>query len=144
MNKLIVGVGWLLAAVIAAAGCSSAGELQVIDPWARPGIVGGNSAVYFTIDNPNAQADTLLSAAGDIAGKVELHLSKPDEDGVMMMEQQADVPVAGNSAVLFVPGGLHVMLIGLNQELLVGGSFDLQLQFENRGEVTVTVPIEER
>ncbi len=120
------------------------GELQVIDPWARPGTVGGNSAVYFTIDNPAAQADTLLSAAGDIAGEVELHLSKPGMDGVMMMEQQASVPVAGNSAVFFAPGGLHVMLIGLNQELLAGESFVLQLQFENRGEVTVTVPVEER
>lgn len=144
MNKRIVFVGWLLAAVIAAAGCSSPGELQVIDPWARPGTLGGNSAVYFTIDNPAAQADTLLSAAGDIAEKVELHLSKSGKDGVMMMEQQAAVPVASNSAVLFAPGGLHVMLIGLNQELLVGGSFTLQLQFEKRGEVTITVPIEER
>jgi copper(I)-binding protein len=127
-----------------AACTSTGGELVVLDVWARPGIAGGNSAVYFTIDNPNAPADSLLQAASDVAERVEIHLSKSGADGVMIMEQQESVPVEGNSAVLFAPGGLHIMLVGLSQDMIVGETFSLRLQFEKAGEIALTVPVEER
>jgi copper(I)-binding protein len=144
MLRRITFVGMLLFVTLFAAGCRPAGELAAIDAWARPGTAGGNSAVYFTIDNPTGEADTLLSAAGDIAGQVELHLSKASSDGVMTMEQQMSVPVTGSSTVIFAPGGLHVMLIGLRQDLKVGDTFPLRLRFEKAGEITLTVSVEDR
>jgi len=114
--------------------------LQVKDAWARPGLAGGNSGAFFVIDNPGA-ADTLLSASSDVANAVELHKTVM-EDGVMQMIQQNSVPVPKGETA-FAPGGLHVMLIGLNNDLPVGDSFDVTLNFEAAGEQTITVEVKE-
>ena len=65
------------------------------------------------------------------------------EGGVMMMVQQENVPVSAESQVEFKPGGLHVMLIGLKQDLNPGDTFAVTLNFENAGEITLDVPVRE-
>jgi copper(I)-binding protein len=132
----------LLVSMLLVSACSSGGELSVKDAWARPGMAGGNSAVYFTLDNPASEDDVLLEAEGSVAERVELHLSKMEE-GVMKMQQQESIPVPAESTVEFAPGGLHVMLIGLEDELKVGDSFPLTLRFQNVGEIRLEIPVQE-
>jgi copper(I)-binding protein len=129
-----------LAAILAA--CASAnGQLQVADVWARPGLAGGNSAAYFVIENGTGSDDTLLSASSDVAGAVELHMTMM-ENGNMQMEPQQEVPVqAGNTE--FEPGGLHVMLIGLNRDLNPGDTFSLTLDFAKAGTLPLQVTVSE-
>lgn len=123
---------------LAACGSVGDGTLQVKDAWARPGLAGGNSAVFFVIDNPVGD-DTLISVSSDVAGAVELHKTVM-EGGVMQMFQQRSVP-APKGKTIFKPGGLHVMLIGLERDLSVGDSFDVTLNFEMAGERTLTVEV---
>ena len=144
INKYILKIFFIAIVSLVAAGCAANRELNVKEPWARPGTVGGNSAVYFTIDNPAGQPDTLLAAEGDIAGQVEIHRSTTSADGVMMMQEQADVPVPARSTVAFAPGGLHIMLVGLTQDLGGGDMFTLRLRFAEAGEISVIVPVEDR
>lgn len=115
-------------------------SLQVSGAWARPAAAGDNSAAYFTIENPTSQADTLLSAACDVTDQAELHMSSM-EGGVMSMTPQENVPVDANSQVAFAPGGLHVMLLNLKQDLKVGDKFDLTLNFQHAGAVKVSVEV---
>ena len=124
------------------AACASAGDqdLQVTDVWARPGLADGNSAIFFVIENPGAD-DTLLAASSDVAAAVELHKTSM-HDGVMKMEHQLSVPVPKGETV-FKPGDLHVMLIGLNKDLVVGDEFGLTLTFSLAGEKTLNVPVRE-
>lgn len=129
-----------LALVLAACGAGGSGELQVNDVWARPGIAGGNSGVFFVIDNPVAD-DLLLSASSDVAGAVELHKTIM-KDGVMQMVQQMNVPVPVGETV-FKPGDLHVMLIGLNNDLKPGDTFTVMLTFEKAGEQVLDVVVRE-
>ena len=63
--------------------------------------------------------------------------------GVMTMVQQENVPVGAQSQIEFSPGGLHVMLIGLNQDLNPGDTFQVTLNFENAGQITMDVPVRE-
>jgi len=63
------------------------------------------------------------------------------EGGVMTMVQQENVPVAAQSQVEFKPGGLHVMLIGLSQDLNPGDTFAIRLNFEKAGQITLDVPV---
>ena len=130
----------LLALVLAACGASGSGELGVNDVWARPGLAEGNSAVFFVIDNPGAE-DFLLSASSDVAGAVELHKTIM-EDGNMKMVHQMNVPVPTGETV-FKPGDLHVMLIGLKNDLKPGDTFTVTLNFENAGEKTLDVVVKE-
>ena len=136
------------------------GQLTVSDAWARPALAGNNGAIYFVIQNPGAE-DTLLRVATDAAGTVEMHMTmmvegdamEHDMSGsetgtlpeaqVMRMVQQENVPVPGGEKVEFAPGGLHVMLIGLNADLVVGDTIEVTLTFEIAGEITLQVPVEE-
>jgi copper(I)-binding protein len=116
-------------------------QLTVSDAWARQGFAGENSAVYMVIDNPTAQDDVLLSATSDVAEAVELHMSKMDDQGVIMMQRQEKILIAQGTEVKLEPGGLHIMLINLQQDLADDGVMQLVLIFENAGEMTLEVPI---
>lgn len=138
---------WLLVVLLAAIGISScaggAGGMAVQEAWARPGAAGGNSAIYFVIDNRQGQADTLLSAASDAANMVELHISKMSQDGTMIMEHQENVPVPAGKKVEFKPGGLHVMLMGLTGDLKPGDKITVTLTFEKAGSMDVEAAVRE-
>jgi len=129
-----------LAIVLAACGASGSGELGVNDVWARPGLADGNSGVFFVISNPGSE-DFLLSASSDVAGAVELHKTIM-EDSNMKMVQQMNVPVPTGETI-FKPGDLHVMLIGLKNDLKPGDTFKVTLNFENAGEKTLDVVVRE-
>ena len=66
------------------------------------------------------------------------------ESQVMRMVKQENVPVPGGGKVEFAPGGLHVMLIGLNADLAVGDTIEVTLTFEKAGEITLQVPVKEQ
>jgi len=132
----------LLATIFLLSGCSSQGaDITISDAWARPGFTGANSAVYFEIENKSEKDDALLSAQASVAELVELHESKMDSNGMMKMQKQDRVNAPQNKRVTFQPGGLHVMLVNLTQDLKVGDRFKLTLTFENAGEIKVDVEV---
>lgn len=134
--------------------CIGINKVEAVDPWARSGVAGQNTAIYFVINNPTDAVDTLLSASTDAARGVELHISmkvEPEdmdsegiEGDVMRMVPQESIEIPANSSVSLQPGGLHVMLIDLQQDLNEGESLELTLLFERAGEITLTVPVEMR
>ena len=141
MFKVRLVVVVLVVAVFLAA-CGGEKSVQVSNIWARPGLAGGNSAVYFVIDNSTAGEDVLLSASSDVAQAVELHMSMMEGDA-MQMKMQQYVPIPAGKTE-FKPGGLHVMLIGLNSDLNIGDSFTVILNFETAGEQALTVMVKEQ
>jgi hypothetical protein len=77
-----------------------------------------------------------------IASAVEIHKTSM-VDGVMKMERQFSLPVPRVEKVIFKPGGLHVMLIGLNEDLKVGDTFNITLTFEQHDDVSLDVLVRE-
>lgn len=140
MNKIL---GSLILVVILSglSACSNPKILTTENVWARPGFQGDNSAVYLTIRNPSDQADVVVRAESDVAGSTEIHLSKMNSEGIMTMEHQDQVPVPANGDVEFAPGGLHVMLVNLSQDLSAGDTFPITLVFQNNGEMRVNVEV---
>jgi hypothetical protein len=86
-------------------------------------------------------ADTLIGVSVDssVAGMAELHESTMGDDGMMAMSMVPSIPVPANGSVSLEPGGYHVMLMNLAGPLVAGEEFEITLQFENAGEMTVTV-----
>jgi copper(I)-binding protein len=142
MIRKLLTASVLVIYVLILAGCGS-GSLTVNDAWARPVNAGGNSAVYFVIDNSTGQDDVLLGASTEIAQSAELHRSEMGAGDVMMMHPQEAVEVPRRSKVTFEPAGLHVMLVNLAQDLAPGDSLSLTLNFEQAGEVRLDVPVRE-
>ncbi len=105
-------------------------------------MVAGNGAVYMVLMNEGSSDDALLSAKTDIAEIVELHQTKIEND-VMKMSPVPNVPVPAGDSVKLEPGGLHVMLINLKEELVPGKKISLTLNFEKSGPMTVEAEIRE-
>jgi copper(I)-binding protein len=101
---------------------------------------GSTSAAYMVLQNQAATADVLIQASTDVAEVVELHTVERDGDIMRMRPvQQIDLPARGSATL--EPGGLHIMLIGLRQDLQPGQTVRLTLTFANAGEVVVEVPV---
>jgi copper(I)-binding protein len=66
-----------------------------------------------------------------------------DSEGIMTMEQQDQVPIPVNDTVEFAPGGLHVMLVSLSQDLSVKDTFPITLVFQNHGEMSLIVEVKQ-
>ena len=123
--------------------CAGPSEITLDDPWARPGFQGDNSAVYLVIDTSTDQGDGLIGASSDAANMTEIHLSKMDADGTMTMERQDLIGIPAGETVALEPGGLHVMLMNLVNDLNVGDKFDLTLEFQRAGDIVVEVEVKQ-
>jgi len=142
--KLFLLISFLLAASILSACSTASGVLAINNAWARSTQMGQNGAIYFVIENGTNEDDTLLSAYTDIASSTEIHMSMMDDQGVMSMQMQEAVQIPAEENIAFKTGGLHIMLISLNRDLKVGGTFTLTLQFEKAGEIPVLVEVKEQ
>lgn len=143
MKRIILKL-FLISVLLSSAGCGAGGELGVSGAWARPAETGQNSALYFVVDNPTGQADTLLAVRGTAAAALEMHLSRVDENGVVSMERQETVPVPERGTVEFQPGGLHVMLVEVAEPLQPGDRITVYFEFQNAGEIEVEVPVRDQ
>ena len=99
-------------------------------------------AVYVTVADPGAEDDRIVAARTDVAERVELHESFVDDEGIARMEELPEgIVVPAGEGVVLERGGLHLMLMGLQTDLLQGDTYELVLEFERGGEVTVVVEV---
>lgn len=130
--------------LLSACGTGGGEVIEAHDPWARPAMTGESSAIYLLLHNHTANDDELVGASSDVATSVELHESKMmDGSDMMEMTPVASVPLPADGEVEFKPGGLHIMLAGLNRDLKVGDQFDITLTFKSGLILKVTVPVME-
>ena len=123
----------------ACAGAAGSPSLTVSDVRA-PEPAGPNGAVYLTIRNDGDADDRLVGAGSDVAEQVEVHETTMS-DGTMAMQpvEAVDVP-AGGEAVLET-GGVHIMLIGVREDLAQGDTFAVTLSFETSGDQVVDAEV---
>jgi hypothetical protein len=138
MKRSNLLVGFLC--LVFLAGCSQATEISIQDGWARPGNLGGKSAVYFTVRNPTRSEDAILSASSDVAQVIELHTTMMDSGGMMQMQPLGQISVPPGDLTL-EPGGIHIMLIGLQRDLRPGDTFEMAFQLKTQDELKVTIEV---
>ena len=98
-------------------------------------------AAYLVVHNGSDTDDAIVAADSPVAEAVELHLSSMNDEGMMSMNQVAEIPVPAHGEVSLEPGGYHIMLIGLTEPLLAADSFELTLEFGAAQPQTITVPV---
>ena len=117
-------------------------DIDVVHPFSRALPPSSkNGAVYLHIIN-KVRSDRLLGASTPIAKLAEIHTHE-SEGGVMKMRKLDFVEIAKKQEISLIPGGMHIMLIGLMQPLIEGESFPLTLHFAKEGDVSISVPIME-
>ena len=92
------------------------------------------------ITNSDKADHSLVVAESGAASNVELH-THIQKDGMMMMRQIKKIDLPAGKTVELKPGGLHVMLIGLTQQLKPGDQVDLTLIYENGKKTRLTAPV---
>ena len=126
-----------------AASTTAAEGVQVENAYARAVPPGQpNSASFMTLVNTSGADHSVMSASSPVAATVELH-THTNNNGVMEMRKidKIDVPAKGRTELK--PGGLHVMLIGLQQDMKVGEIAQITLTFEDGSSTTVDAAIQE-
>jgi copper(I)-binding protein len=120
-----------------------AGDLVITQPWSRatPGgakIAGG----FLTIENKGAAPDRLVSVAGDVAGRVEIHEMAMNNGVMTMRPLDKGLAIEPGKTVKLAPGGYHLMLMDLKNPLKQGDKVPLTLEFEKAGKVALSLDVQ--
>ena len=122
-----------------------AGDLQITGAFTRETLPNAPVAGgFFTVTNKGLSDDRLIGASTDIAGRVEIHEMAMENDVMKMRELEDGLPIPAGETVALKPGGYHVMFMDLNQALTHGQSVAVTLEFENAGQVDLTLPVQKR
>lgn len=116
-------------------------ELEVHNAWVRPTAPGQNAALYFSLHNHTATADELLSISSTVTDTIEIHETTVEND-IAQMRMLNSLPLAADEEIIFEPGGLHVMLVGVRQELVLGAQIEVSLHFRDHADIVVNVQVE--
>jgi copper(I)-binding protein len=113
------------------------GELEITHPMIPATVPGARSAAgYVVITNNGAQMERLLGVETP-APMSMLHKTEFGSDGIARMMHLEAVEIAPGDSVIFEPGGMHVMLMGLTTPFLDGQMVPATLIFERAGRIDV-------
>jgi copper(I)-binding protein len=73
---------------------------------------------------------------------VELHTHIMDGDVMRMVEVEEGFAVPPVKPIMLERGGMHVMFLGLNRALEQGDEVEVTLTFEDAGDMTVMIPVD--
>jgi hypothetical protein len=121
----------LLTSLLLLATFSSAwAQVDVREPWVRATVPAQKASGAFM--RLTATQDTrLVEARSPVAGVVEIH-EMALVDNVMRMRAVAAIELPAGRTVELKPGGYHVMLMDLKQQLKAGETVPLTLVVEGR------------
>lgn len=130
----------LLAASLAAAAHA---QVAVADAWVRA-TVPQQTATGAFMRLTATQASKLVGVSSPLTPVVEVH-EMSMQDNVMKMRQVPAVALPAGQAVELKPGGYHLMLMNLKEQVKEGQSVPLTLVFEGadgqRESVQVQAPV---
>lgn len=132
----------LLLSGLSAPAFADSEDVIVENAWSRASIgVNRPGAAYLTVRNTGNEAVTLTGLATPLAMMPEIHETKTNANGVSSMTPAGEMTIDAGKSVALEPGGLHAMLMKLQNPMIEGETFPLTLTFSDGGEVTVEVPI---
>jgi len=137
----------LAVTVLALAGCQTTDQvpaddaeaLTVTAPWVKAADE-GMTAAFGVVEN-HTDTDIQVVAARTELAVIELHEMAMDDDGAMVMRRKEGgftVPAQGTHEL--VPGGDHLMLMGLTGPVLPGDEVEITLESQEGTTWTFTAP----
>ncbi|TXH46148.1 MAG: copper chaperone PCu(A)C [Burkholderiaceae bacterium] len=129
----------VLAAGLVALSASASAQTAVKDPWVR-GTVPQQKATGMFAQVTSAGGGKLVSASSPVAGVVEIH-EMAMEGNVMKMRAIPGLELPAGKAVDLKPGGYHVMLLDLKQQLKAGDTVPVTLVVEGKDGKRETIEV---
>ena len=112
-------------AICVSCGWADAGSVTVHNAWVRSTVPGQEVAGAY-MEITSAKEARLIKVETPVARMAEIHSMKM-ENGVMRMQALEALTLPARTTVKLVPGGYHLMLVGIRQQLKAGSSVPLAL-----------------
>jgi copper(I)-binding protein len=97
------------------------------------------TAAYFNLHNNSDKDLTLVAVSGSISERIEIH-EHTITNGLMKMQEIANgVVLPAGEMTEFTPGGHHIMIMDMNQDIKEGDKIKLNLQFSDGSTEMITV-----
>ena len=129
---------FMMAALVA---LGAQAQTTVAEPWIR-GTVPQQKATGMFAHITSAKGGKLVSASSPVAGVVEIHEMAMDGNVMKMRAVANGLDLPAGKAVALQPGGYHVMLMDLKQQLKAGDTVAVTLVIEGAGKVRETVEVQ--
>jgi hypothetical protein len=98
-------------------------------------------AVYLTITNSGTTLAQLSGVQVDGAMSSDLHETSVDQAGVSSMRMISSLDIPPGESRSLSPGGLHVMVMGLNRHLREGDQLGVSLHFKDRPDLQISAVV---
>lgn len=118
---------------------ATAQELTVKEPWVR-GTVKAQKATGAFMEVTSTDGAALVGASSPVAGVVEVH-EMAMENNVMKMRAIPRLDLPAGKAVQLKPGGYHIMLMDLKQQIKKGDAVPITLKVEGKDKSVKTVDV---
>lgn len=120
-----------------------AGDLELAGAFSKAMLPGQPVAGGFvTITNSGKGDDKLVSAASDVAGRVEIHEMAMQGEVMKMRKLEDGITVPAGETVELKPGGLHFMFFEVKKPFAEGDKVPVTLTFEKAGKVEITLSVQ--
>jgi copper(I)-binding protein len=124
-------------------------EAEELTKASVPADVAATVELHETVSAEGGESSDDMS--GDTATTTTMAMDMGDEStttmaggsGMMTMRPVEKVEIPADSTVKLEPGGLHVMLLDLKKDLVVGDTVEVTLTFSAAGEKTLTAEVKE-
>jgi copper(I)-binding protein len=96
------------------------------------------TAAYFDLHNKSNKDLTLVAVSGSISERIEIHQHTMINGLMKMQEVVNGVMLPAGEIIPFTPGGYHIMVMNLHQDIKEGDSVELTLQFTDNSTQRIT------
>jgi copper(I)-binding protein len=114
-------------------------QVTVKDPWVRA-TVSAQKATGAFMQITSAQDARLVEASSPVAGVVEVHEMVMEKD-VMKMRAVKGLDLPAGKTVELKPGGYHVMLMDLKEQMKEGATVPVTLVVEGKDKKRSTIEV---
>ncbi len=131
----------IVAAILAISpGKAAETGLSLSGGWIRFVIPSTPAAGYFTLTNATDKPQILTSASSPACGTLMMHQSVRKDDREQM-KMVASVTVPAHGALVFAPGGYHLMCMSPSKDVKVGAQVPVTLTFASGTSLTDNFPV---
>ncbi|TXE80303.1 copper chaperone PCu(A)C [Campylobacter peloridis] len=112
-----------------------ANEITINDPYVRQTPPNSKTTAFFMEIKNNSDKDVkLIKAQSSLSDTTEIH-DHIMENGKKMMVQIPQITIKAHSSAILQPGGMHIMVLNLNQNITQDTKANLTLYFDDNSTI---------
>ena len=118
-------------------------QVKIENAWMRPANQGMNAALYFDIKNLSSKDYELVDVSSGITKVVQIHETYKQGDNLGMRKVES-ITIKGKTTFHLSPGGFHVMVIRLKENLKLGDKKEFILTFKNHEKIKIMAQVKDQ